>query len=113
MLLRRIAPVLAILLLAPVPAANAAMVDSEACRRDVVAVDTAYADSMRALESVAEGRRELCPAWRAHREVARRASAVYARCYLGTDRRVGTARMNAVMADFDDAIAQGCAGVRP
>ena len=113
MVLCRIAPMLAILLLAPVPAANAAMVDSEACRRDVVAVDTAYADSMRALESVAEGRRELCPAWRAHREVAKRASAVYARCYLGTDRRVGTARMNGVMADFDDAIARGCAGVRP
>jgi hypothetical protein len=111
--LRRIAPALALLLLATALPAGAAMVDSEACRRDVVAVDAAYADSMRALEGVADGRRELCPAWRAHREVAKRASAVYARCYLGTDRRVGTARMNGVMADFDDAIARGCAGVRP
>ena len=110
--LRRIAPAL-VLMLAPALPAGAAMVDSEACRRDVVAVDAAYADSMRGLDSVAEGRRELCPAWRAHREVARRASDVYARCYLGTDRRVGTARMNSVMADFDEAIARGCAGVRP
>jgi hypothetical protein len=87
----------------------AGMVDSDACRRDVAAARAAYARSQADLGSLGDGRREICAAWRAHKTKLVDASRVYKRCLTGTDRRVESGRMDAMTADFDDAIGRSCA----
>jgi hypothetical protein len=107
MALRRMMLVLLLLPAALAPAAGG-MVENDACRRDVPLARQTVERSQASLAALGDGRSEICPAWRRHRDGMMEASRVYRRCLTGTDRRVEAARMDGMVADFNDAIGKMC-----
>jgi hypothetical protein len=87
----------------------AGKVNTPECQRDLlVANSDVQTSQVRIAAKAAASTKELCPLWREHAGIARKAGAIYQRCLTGTDQRVRTADMASMAADFDQAIASSC-----
>jgi hypothetical protein len=99
---------LTVLALAGAPA-FAGQVQTPECQRDLLVADSDVRMSqIRISGKASASTKELCPLWREHAAIARKAGAIYKRCLTGTDQRVRTGDMSTMAADFDQAVATSC-----
>lgn len=89
--------------------AIAGSVATPECQRDLLVADSDIRASQNRLgDKATAATKELCPLWRQHVVVARKASATYRTCLTGTDQRVKVADTNASIADFEQALKTSC-----
>lgn len=89
--------------------AFAGSVQTPECQRDLLVADSDIRASQTRLgDKATAATKDLCPLWRQHVDVARKASSTYRRCLTGTDQRVRVADTNASIADFEQALKSSC-----
>jgi len=104
-----LAPVLALTLLVAAPA-DAGMIESSACKRDLSAASAGVSASKARLKGLTKGRaEEKCAAYRAQFLVIVKARAVVASCKTGSDRNEEVDLLDGTIEDLNGAIAENCA----
>lgn len=89
--------------------AQAGTVQTPECQRDLLVADSDIRASQNRLGDKANApTKELCPLWRQHVDVGRKAASTYKHCLTGTDQRARVADVNSSVADFEQALKSTC-----